>query len=287
VTRRPDAIARRQALRRLSLAGAGGLGLTASLQAQDLTGLARVKQRGHLIVAVYQDMPPFHSKGQGIEVQMAEALAKELGLSASLLPFPADDNMNDDLRNMVWKGHYLGHGPADVLLHVPVDRPLMEANPRVQIFGPYWREQVVVARNVAALPRLEGFDALVGKPVAVPGQSLAGWLMIGADGGALRDTLVTKLADGAEAAQMLLRGEVVAAAGLRSEIEATLGADPRFAIGPLPSPRAPRDGWAVGMAVKKDATDLAQALQAALNRLAENGQLRQMFGAGKLAWRPV
>ncbi|MFO1328447.1 MAG: hypothetical protein U1F56_13900 [Rubrivivax sp.] len=46
--------------------------------------------------------------------------------------------MNDDLRNMVWRGHYLGFGPADVLMHVPVNRPLME-NPRVEIFAPCWR----------------------------------------------------------------------------------------------------------------------------------------------------
>ena len=36
-------------------------------------------------------------------------------------------------------------GPADVLLHVPVDRPLMAANPRVSIFAPYYRERVMIA----------------------------------------------------------------------------------------------------------------------------------------------
>ena len=43
-----------------------------------------------------------------------------------------DENMNDDLRNMVWKGHYLGYGPADVMLHVPVDNRLMAENDKVQ-----------------------------------------------------------------------------------------------------------------------------------------------------------
>lgn len=251
------------------------------------TPLSKVKSRGSLVVGLYKDMPPFHADGTGIDVELGRALAESLGVSFSPLPFPADENMNDDLRNMVWKGHYLGYGPADVLLHVPVDRPLMDANPQVSVFAPYWRERVAVARNLELLPKLESLADLTGKPVAVPGQSLAGWLLIGAEGGALRDTLRTKARDGVEAAQALQRGEVPAAAGLLSELQAVLRGDARFAIEPLPSPRAPRDGWAVGMAVKKDATELAQALQGAVNQLATSGRLAEIFGRANLAWRPV
>jgi hypothetical protein len=208
-------------------------------------------------------------------------------VSLSLLPFNADENMNDDLRNMVWRGHYLGYGPADVLLHVPVDRPLMETNPRVSIFAPYWRERVVIARDLSKVPELDGLDPLVGKPVAAAGMSLAGWLMIGAESGRLREHLITKLSNGVEAARLLQEGRVVAAAGARSELESTLRGDARFAITPLPVPRAPRDGWAVGMAVKKEATDLAQALAAAVEEFGRNGELERMFATGGLRWQRV
>ena len=87
---------------------------------------------------------------------------RRLGVKLSVLPFNADENTNDDLRNMVWKGHYLGFGPADVLLHVPVDRPLMVANPQVTIFAPYFRERVTVARALAAAPRMDSLDDLAG-----------------------------------------------------------------------------------------------------------------------------
>jgi ABC-type amino acid transport substrate-binding protein len=63
-----------------------------------------------------------------------------------------------------------------------------------------------------------------------------------------------------------------------------LGGDARFAIEPLPLPRM-RDGWAVGMAVKKESEDLARALQAAINALADNGELGKMFAAAKVGWR--
>ena len=273
--------------RRGILRALGAAPLALSLPELQATPLSKVKSRGSLVVGLYKDMPPFHDGGGGIDVELGRALAETLGVAFSPLPFPADENMNDDLRNMVWKGHYLGYGPADVLLHVPVDRPLMDANPQVSVFAPYWRERVAVARNLEQLPKLESLADLAGKPVAVPGQSLAGWLLIGAESGALRDTLRTQARDGVEAAQALKRGEVPAAAGLLSELQAVLRGDARFAIEPLPSPRAPRDGWAVGMAVKKDATELAQALQGAVNQLAANGRLAEIFARANLAWRPV
>jgi len=276
-------INRRGILRAL---GAGPLAATLP-DLLSATPLSKVKSRGSLVVGLYKDMPPFHADGAGIDVELGRALAESLGVAFSPLPFPADENMGDDLRNMVWKGHYLGYGPADVLLHVPVDRPLMEANPQVRVFAPYWRERVMIARNVEQLPALDSLAALAGKAVAVPGQSLAGWLLIGAEGGALRDSLSTKWNDGVEAAKALQRGEVLAAAGLASELQAVLRGDARFVIEPLPSPRAPRDGWAVGMAVKKDATELAQALQGAVNQLAGSGRLAEIFAKANLAWRPV
>jgi len=274
---------RRGALRALAaaaLAASGGAWAAES-------GLAAVKARGTLTVAVYRDMPPFHDKGQGIDVDLAAALADALGVKRSLMPFPAGEDMGDDLRNMVWKGHYLGYGPADVMLHVPVEAPLMDANPQVRIFAPYWRDRVMIARNVEQLPHLETLAQLNGKPVAVSGQTLAGWLLLGADGGAYKQQLTTTWRDGVEAAQALQRGECAAAAGLESELESVLAGDSRYVITPLPTVTNSRNGWAVGLAVKKDATDLAAALQQAVDALVADGRVRTIFEKGRVGWRPV
>ena len=276
---------RQRARRNCLAAGAAGLAAWAlpSL-AQEKTALQRVRERGTLSVGLYNEMPPFHNAGQGIDVALAHALAAALGVKASLLPFNADENMNDDLRNIVWKGHYLGFGPADVLLHVPVDRPLMAANPQVTIFAPYFRERVMIARSLAAAPKMDTLDDLAGKKIAVPGQSLAGWLLIGAESGKYREQLSTTWKDGVAAAEALYKGEVQAAAGHASELESVLAGDARFAIEPLPLPRM-KDGWVVGLAVKKSNDDLAQALQGAINTLATSGELGRMFAAGKVSWR--
>jgi ABC-type amino acid transport substrate-binding protein len=275
---------RRQALRLLTGAGLG-VALGAPVLRAQATPLEKLRERGRLVVGLYNDMPPFHVGGQGIDVVLAQSLAEALSLKLTMLPFNADEKMNDDLRNMVWRGHYLGFGPADVLLHVPVDKPLMDDNPRVAIFAPYYRERVVLARDLAKLPRLESLADLKAQPVAVPGQSLAGWLMIGADNGAYREQLSTQWKDGVQAAQALRNGEVAAAAGLASELESVLRGDARFAIEALPMPRAPRDGWAVGCAVKKESVELARAIQQAFNDMAQSGAIQRAFAASNVAWR--
>jgi ABC-type amino acid transport substrate-binding protein len=271
--------------RRTLLAGAAVLCATAALPAA-AQALDKIRQRGRITVAVYQDMPPFHVGGKGIDVDIARALAKAMGLELSLMPFTADETMGNDLRSMVWRGHYLGFGPADVMLHVPVDPPLMQANPRVKIFAPYFRERVAIARDVTAVPDMPSLEAFAGKRIAVPGQTLAGWLLIGADGGRYREQLLTAWRDGTEAAAALRRGEVAAAAGMASELESVLSGDPRFVIEPLPVPRM-RDGWAIGCAVKDESTDLAVAVQTAMNGLASSGELKTIFAASNVAWRPA
>ena len=274
--------------RRLALQGLAALAAGRGLPARaGGDALDAVRARGALNVAVYRDMPPFHDAGKGIDVDLAQALATALGVRLALLPFPAGEDMGDDLRNMVWKGHYLGYGPADVLMHVPVDAPLMQANPQVRVFAPYWRDRVMIARRVDQLPHLETLAQLNGKSVAVPGDTLAGWLLIGADGGAYRSQLTTTFKDGVEAARALARGEFAAAAGLGSELESVLGGDARFVLTPLPTLHDARDGWAVGLAVKKDATALAEALQAAVDTIAADGRMKRIFAQGNLGWRGI
>jgi ABC-type amino acid transport substrate-binding protein len=281
----PLAAGRRQTLRGLALLGAGALGWPLAARAE--TGnLEQIKARGVLTVAVYDNLPPYFVKGQGgIELRLAEAIAADLGVKASFLPFPGDDEMADDLRAMVWKGHYLGYGPADIMLHVPVDRPLMVANPQVRIFAPYCRERVMLARSRKALPQLDDLQALKGQAIAVSGDSLPGMLLLGAEGGVLQPGLRTTFPHGVAAAQALLRGEVQAAGGLQSELESVLAGNPDFEIGPLPVPRPPIDGWAVGCAVRKDATALGDAVQASINRLSDSGEMKALFATAKVSWR--
>jgi ABC-type amino acid transport substrate-binding protein len=226
-------------------------------------------ETGVLKVAVYKEFAPFSDNGQGVDIDLAAALAR-------LLPFAAGENLNDDLRNMVWKGHYLGYGPADVMLHVPVDRALMASNDKVEIFAPYHVEAVRLVRSARSIPLFDGLASLADKRIGVEQVSLAGMVMLGEGNGRFRDQ-VRLFRTSAEALQKLKAGELDAVLATRSEIEAELRGDPAFPVEQVSFQRLPRAGWAVGMAVRKDNTELARKLQAALNELAASGELKEIF----------
>ncbi|APA71626.1 amino acid ABC transporter substrate-binding protein [Janthinobacterium sp. 1_2014MBL_MicDiv] len=236
----------------------------------------KVQQSGSLKVAVYSEFAPFSDKGAGIDIDIAEALAKKLGLKLSLLPFPAGENLNDDLRNMVWKGHYLGYGPADVMLHVPVDKKLMADNDKVEIFAPYYVETVRLARRTQAVPQFDGVASLAGKRIGVEKVSIAAMLMLGEDDGKYRDD-VRIFDTAAEALQQLQAGQLDAVLANRSEIESVLKSDPAFAVNEVAFARLPRAGWAVGLAVSRQQLDVGKLLLAAMNEMAASGELKAIF----------
>ena len=245
-----------------------------------------LREAGILKVAVYNDLAPFSDHGQGIDADLGTALAAKLGLKPALLPFNAGDDLGDDLRNMVWKGHYLGYGPADVMLHVPVDRMLMNANPQVEIFAPYYVETVRLVRSAQAIPQFDGVDALAGKRIGVEKVSISGMVMLGEGGGRFREQ-VHIYPTAIEALEQLKAGSLDAVLATRAQIESVMKGDPAFPLQEVPFDRLPRGGWAVGMAVKKDNLGLARNLQAALNDMAASGELKTIFAKyGVQAVRP-
>ncbi len=247
-----------------------------SADAQDAPALTKIRQSGVLKVALYKNFAPFSNDGKGIDVDLAEALAAKLGVKMSPLWFEADENMEDDLRNMVWKGHYMGFGPADVMMHVPVDREYMSKVEQVKFFAPYHRERYGIARQLDKLPALDNFEAFEKLSLGVEGDTLAATVMLSADSGRYRNTLKT-FRTATEAVAALKAGEVAAVMAQQGELEGGLKGDARFAIDLPPHPILQKRQWAVGLAVKAKSEDLAQALQAAINEMMADGTLKNIM----------
>lgn len=255
-----------------------------ALQAQELTDLAKIRASGVLKVAVYKDNAPF-SDGpandlRGLDVSLAAALARQLDLKLSLLPFDAGENMGDDLRNMVWRGHYLGYGPADVMLQVPVDRYLMQGNRQVLIFAPYMRQQLVVAHDTQRIAEVASVEDLKGQPLAAERGAAAASVLMGYGGGLLRSQVAIE-PTGEAAVRAVVEGKAAAAYVLRAQAEAVLagaGLPPgRVRLTPLTLPGMPANGWPVGMAIKAEHKALGQAIEAAMDRLRDSGELLALF----------
>ncbi|MBI5109448.1 MAG: transporter substrate-binding domain-containing protein [Rhodocyclales bacterium] len=244
--------------------------------AEELSALQKIRASGVLKVALYKNFAPFSHEGSGIDVELAAALAAKLGVRMSPLWFEADENMEDDLRNMVWKGHYLGYGPADVMMHVPIDPAYMAKVERVKFFAPYHRERYAIARQLDQLPTLDNFEPFEKFSLGIEGDTLGASVMLSADGGRYRNTIKTFRTAG-EAVAALKGGTVAAVMAQQGELEGGLKGDARMAIDLPPHPILQKRQWPLGLAVKQQSDDLAQALQAAINELLADGTLKAIM----------
>lgn len=270
--------------RQVLLATLLAAGLPRAHAQTELSDLARIRTSGSLKVAVYKDNAPF-SDGpandiQGLDVSIAAALARQLQLKLSLLPFDAGENMNDDLRNMVWRGHYLGYGPADVMLQVPVDKYLMQKNRQVLILAPYMRQQLVLVHDTRRIAEVDSPGDLKGLPLAAERGAGAASALMGYGGGLLR-AQVGIHPSGELAVQAVVDGKAAAAYVTRAQAESVLSrTEPRpgqIRLGTLALSGVPETGWPVGMAIKAENKDLGQALETALQTLRSNGELLAIF----------
>lgn len=272
--------ASRPTCRRRWLAGLLALGLAAAFPAL-ADGLESLRQKGRLRVAVYNDFAPYSFDGRGIDVDIGRALAERLGVSAEIAWFSADEDMSDDLRNMVWKGHYLGTQPADVMLHVPLDAHLAAQNDKVRIVAPYHVEALALARVASRVPEPSGsaavaLDAFTREKIGVEVASGSDGFLLGVLNGRLRENVV-HYRSVALAAAGLRAGEVAAVMAPRAELEAALQGDRNYPLSAVKMPELRTDHWPLAMAVKSDNGPLAEALSSALIGLQQDGTVARIF----------
>ncbi|SMF37375.1 substrate-binding periplasmic protein [Pseudogulbenkiania subflava] len=242
-----------------------------------------IRAGGVLRVAVYRDFPPFSfvKDGEltGIDVDLARAIGKKLGLAINFMPITPADDVDGDLRNAVWKGHYLGGGTADLMLHVPFDRELARRNDNAYLFSPYYSENFAWAGgNVPGSTLQIGQDS-----IAVENDSLADLYLSSLQGGRLRSQLQHyPSAQGAVAA--LREDKASAVYGTQSELEWGL---PRgeWRLGQPQAPGLIKARWEVGMATKESLRDLAWAVSDAVTELRQSGKLARLFARYQVSYR--
>lgn len=265
----------------LVLAAAAG---AAAAQAHDL---AAVKARGQISVAMYKDFKPYSDDdkgGSGIDVDLAKLLADKLGVKLQTLWFDADENTDDDLRNMVWRGTLLGYGPADFMMHVPVDKEYIATNDKVIFLAPYFRERFAVARNLDRVEKLDSLEVFRSQKIGVEIATYPDTILLSADAGAYRSNVVHYKSTG-EAIEGLKKGEVSAVVAMQGELEGGLLGAKGFAVSDLPLPVINRRQWPLGLAVKAGHEELARALQQAMNELAADGSLAKAFSRHGVGYR--
>lgn len=265
----------------ISLGFIAALALSQNVVAKDLD---QILEKGYIEIAVYEAFPPFSYKSDkgksvGIDIDLGRAIAKELGVAAGFRLFQADESLEDDLRNVVWKGHYLGGGVADLMLHVPHDPRFAAMVDQVSFIEPYFREQVAFAVDPGRVGSAKTLEVFRVEKVGVVIDTLADLYLLSAFGGEIAENVVhfTKLE---EATAALLKGELVAVMADRGELEYSLnqhGDRQNIVVTQVPTPGLHVTGWNLGGAVKAGNAALSDEITRVLKKLEEDGTIEQIF----------
>jgi len=258
----------------------------ASLLAQgndgDVDAYDKIREHGVLEVVVYKDFPPFSYEAgdqlAGLDVDIATALARSIGLKLKLRPVIDGENTDDDLRNFLWKGSVLGGGTADVMMHVGADEEYVKRQDKVLIFGTYLHESVALGLRSSRFKNFGGLDQLKGRKTAVELGSISDLYLSDAFGGLLRESLV-RYPSASEAVKAFVKDDVDAVIAPRAEMQGLFklqGAD-AIEAKQVEFSGLFRSAWDIGMAVKATAPGLKTALSDALIKLENSGELAAIY----------
>lgn len=246
--------------------------------------LAKVRDLGVLRVAVYKDNRPWswEQKGKlvGIDVDLAQLVAKKLGVRADVAQILADEGVEDDLRNAVWKGGLLGFMPADIMLHVPFDRAFMARVDQCAFVAPYYRESFQFAGKRGQIDCDAPPVQWKGRKLAAELDSIPDFYLIGSFGGTLAKD-VTHYPSGADAVAAMLDGKADGVLASRAQLEAVLHDRAAADIDrrKLPLPAFTSSGWDIGMAIKENSRTLGDAVETIMADAAASGELAALFAA--------
>lgn len=255
-------------------------------------GLDKILQKGFMEVAVYDSFPPFSYKDEdgrtkGIDVDIAKEIAKELGVQVGFRLFLADESTGDDLRNMVWKGHYLAGGPADLMMHVPYDPNFATQNEQVSFLRPYYKELVAFAINTTRIRNAKTLTAFIDEPIGVETATLSDAYLLGAYNGRLRESVKHyKTVDAAVIS--MVNNEISAVMANRGELEHSLSKHKHdFVVTKLQTPGLSLEGWELGTAVSHKHADLAKKVDEIIAGLKSSGKIEEIFNAHGISYFPA
>lgn len=282
--------------RRLFLA-LGFAALAAPLHAERMQNVGRdvvgqslddIIDRGYIEIGVYTDFPPYswveNGKPRGVDVEIGRLIAESIGVEPRFVSFAADENVDSDLRNNVWKGHYIGGKVVNVMMRVPYNRELAIRNELVVMTGQYQNEKIAIAYDEAfyedskPVPAYFRYDK-----VGVENDSIADFYLSGIGNGVMLPNLI-RYRTPAEAMDALRAGKVRAVMGARAQLE--WGAGNGVAVHEPALTGLSVGEWTIGIAVRMNWRALGYAADDAIRAAVEDGTMAKIFADHGLSWSP-
>ena len=246
---------------------------------------------GEIKVAVYKDFAPYSfldgSTPRGVDVELAQALAKALGVRLALIWAPAGEKLDDDLRDYIWRGSQLHNQQlADLMMRAPYDRDYAQKrndqgeleNGHVVMFGPYQNEQWQVAYDRRRLDTVASVAVFEQHPIGVEVDSVPSFYLTSVFNGMLA-AKTHHYPDVPQAFAAMKAGEVDAVMAMRGEVDWQVheAHDPQLALAENAYPNMGKQRWEIGMAVHESNRQLAYAVEEALEGLIRDGAVQAIY----------
>lgn len=248
----------------------------------------RIIDEGWIEFALYEAFPPWSyeegGKAKGIDVEIGRIIAEDLGVTPRFRLVQADETLDADLRNYVWKGATVGGRVSDVMLHVPYDSELTCRIEQVVFTGQYAGEALAIGYSEAdypddlPTPAYFRFDT-----VAVENDSLSDFYLTSVGRGSVGDAIHRYPSPEAAVAGMTA-GETMAVMAPLAVIEA--GLEEGFGVHQPPLPGLVRNSWTVGVAVNQQHRDLGYAVDYAIEKALADGRIEAIFAEHGLSFLP-
>ncbi len=260
-----------------------------------------VMASGYIRMGVYKDFPPYSfmqgDKPAGVDVEIAKRVAEAFDLELQLHWITPDENLEDDLRNNVWKGHYLDKDEenplamkhlADVMLRVPYDKQYAYKqdslgyliNEMVVMKAPYQQERWQVAYDSKRLDAVRTVAVFQYEPIGVEVDSVPAFYFTSAMQGRMRN-MTRHYTTPRDAFAAMQKGEVTAVMAMQSEIDWMLSKadNPQYRLAENGFPTMGKQTWDIGIAIRQTDRQLGYAVEEVLDGMIRSGEMAEIFAS--------
>jgi len=247
-------------------------------------------ESNEITVAVYSDFIPFsyreNGQAKGIDIEVAKHIAKQLGVTLRFRWVTADENVEDDLRNNLWKGHFLKRSVADLMLRVPYDKEYSElrddigerVHEQVHMFAPYHTESWKIVFNTKKIDDVSTMAVFQYHDIGVEVDSIPQFYLLSVFNGRMRNK-TKQFPSLALAISAMSEQKIDAVMGLRSQVshyQHQLNS-PTYQLATNAFPMLGKQQWDIGMAVKSDYRQLGYAIADIVEAMINQGQMKKIF----------
>ena len=247
-------------------------------------------ESNEIVVAVYRDYIPFsyqeNGEAKGIDVALAKHIAKKLGVEVRFRWVTADENVEGDLRNNLWKGHFLKRTVADLMLRVPYDKAYSQlrddigelVHEQVHMFAPYHTESWKIIFNNQKIEDVSTMAVFQYHDIGVEVDSIPQFYLMSVFNG--RMSKRTKQFNSVELAVSAMHEQKIdAVMGLRSQVSYYQHqlASPNYQLASNAFPNIGKQQWDIGMAVKSDYRQLGYAVTDIVEEMIASGKMKKLF----------